>query len=116
MNTMIITGILATVRAGLAWQAARQNGDRRAAVEALMATDLAAFGLDNDTRELLELSRAGLAYLSKRGLAVEQAVFLIEQADAEGRDVTSEEVRAELAVSGAELDETQTLIDQMGAP
>lgn len=114
MNTMIITGILATVRAALTWHAARQNGDRQAALAALSATDLGAFGLDDDTRELLELSRAGLAYLSKRGLAVEQAVALIERADAEGRDVTSDEVRAQLAVTHAELDETQALIDQMG--
>lgn len=114
MNTQLVAGILTTVRAVLGWLTAKQNGDRSAALAALQAADLRQFGFDNDTLEAVLLGRAALTYLTQRGVIVDEAIALIEAAEAEGRDVTTEEVREQLDLSKAELDETEELINQMG--
>lgn len=114
MNVQLIAGILATVRVVLSYLSVRQGGDRAAALQVLQSADLSQFGLEGDALETALLGRAALAYLSQRGVIVDEAVALIELAESEGRDVTSEEVQDQLDLTAVELEETQDMIDQLG--
>jgi len=111
MNAQLITGILATVRVVLSYLVARQGGDRSAALELLRSANFEAYGLEGDALETALLGRAALTYLTQRGVIVDEVVALIELVEAEGRDVTTEEVQEQLDLTAVELDETQDLID-----
>ena len=114
MTAQLAVGILTTIRSVLAYFQARQTGgDRDAALALLTRGNLEAAGLDEDAIEAALIARAGLVYLDKRGVPVQQSVDLIAAAEAEGRDVTTEEVQAALDQTQAELDETQDAIDNM---
>ena len=63
--------------------------------------------------QLLNMMQAGLSWLANRGIARDRALSLLETAQAEGRDVTTAEVQAELDLTQSELDETQGQIDNM---
>lgn len=115
MNTAIVAGVLTTVRSILGWWVARQSGDRTSAIEVLTSLDISGFGLDDEAVELINYGRAGLTYLSQRGVVVEDAIRLIEIAESEGRDVTSDDVRFHLDLAQVELDDTQQMIDSMGS-
>ena len=63
--------------------------------------------------QILNLLQGGLNWLATRGVTRERALTLLETAQAEGRDVTTAEVQAELDLLQGELDETQDQIDRM---
>lgn len=113
MNTLVISGILTGVRAVLSWLTARQAGNRAGALDILRAVDLSPFGLDDDALELVNYARAGLAYLTQRGVIIDEAIALIELAESEGRDITPEEVQEHLDLAQTELDDTQAMIDAL---
>ena len=115
MNTAVIAGILTTVRAIVNWFAAKQGGDVDSALNILQQDDLRGLGLSDDVLELVNYGKAGLAYLTRRGIPVEEAVELIKLAEAENRDLTEAEVDGMLDKASVELDETQAMIDAMRA-
>ena len=50
-------------------------------------------------------------WLGKRGLTRARAIQLLDNAEAEDRDLTTDEVQGELDALSSELDETERLID-----
>ncbi len=63
--------------------------------------------------QLLNVIQAGFAWLTQRGITKERALALLNQAEAEGRDVTTAEVQAELDTLQDELDETGEAIEDL---
>ena len=60
----------------------------------------------------LNIVQSILHWLSgARGIPREHAIALLNKANAEGRDVTSDEVQAELDLLQSELDDTADMID-----
>lgn len=63
--------------------------------------------------KILNAADALLNSAQSLGLAREQAEKMLNAAHAEGRDITTEEVQAELDKLQSELDDTQDMIDNM---
>jgi hypothetical protein len=112
MNTEVVVGVLATVRAVLGFISEKED-EKDVALNILSSGNLAALGLKGEVLETALLGRAMLTYLQQRKISVEKAIDLIKRAEAEGRDVTSAEVQSELDITQAQLDATQSLIDEM---
>lgn len=68
----------------------------------------------NPTEALQALNaiQALTAWLAGRGLARDRIQALLDNAAAEGRDLTTAEVQTELDQTAAELDATENLINQ----
>ena len=56
-----------------------------------------------------------LNWLEKRGMSRDRSLALLDRAELEQRDLTTDEVQSELDLSRAELDDTQKLIDESGS-
>lgn len=115
MTVELTVGILALVRSALGYAAAKNGGDRALALQMLTDQNLEQFGLVGDVLQAVRLGRASLTYLAQRGVVVDEVVKLLETAQAEGRDVTSEEVQTQLNITQTELDETQAAINAMSS-
>lgn len=64
--------------------------------------------------QILNLAQAVLNWFTSRGISRDRVFAILDTAAREGRDVTTEEVQAELDAGQAELDDTQAAIDRMG--
>lgn len=64
--------------------------------------------------QILNLAQSVLNWFTSRGVNRDRVIALLNNASAEGRDVTTAEVQAELDAGQAELDDTQAAIDRMG--
>ena len=61
--------------------------------------------------KILNMIQAGFGWLNSRGIQKDRVQALIDKAVAEGRDVTTDEVQAELDATAAELRRTGEMID-----
>ena len=113
MNINVVTGVIYLAQTTLQWLMLRNGGDRAGAVELLTAMDLSGFGLDDKVLDTVNLGRASINWLDRRGVPVGETIALLELAAEEDRDVTHEEVVDLIDTAQAELDETQNLIDQL---
>lgn len=64
--------------------------------------------------KLLNIVQAGFSWLTNRGITRDQALALLQTAEDENRDVTTQEVADMLDLTDDELAETQAMIDAMG--
>lgn len=111
MDAAVVVAILQTAKATMEFIQAQQQGN--SAVAAAAMNGVIPAGANEDLVELIQLGQTALGYLAKRGLSVSTAVGMIENAQAEGRDLTTAEVEQMLSQLQSELDTTQTMIDQM---
>lgn len=63
--------------------------------------------------QLLNVIQAAFGWLTQRGITKERALALLSKAEAEGRDVTTAEVQAELDQLQSELNDTERAIEEM---
>lgn len=63
--------------------------------------------------QLLNVIQAAFGWLTQRGITKERALALLNKAEAEGRDVTTAEVQAELDQLQSELNDTERAIEEM---
>ncbi len=63
--------------------------------------------------KILNMIQAGFGWLSSRGIQKDRVQALIDKAVAENRDVTTDEVQAELDATAAELARTGEMIDNL---
>jgi hypothetical protein len=63
--------------------------------------------------QLLNVVDGLLTFISARGVTKERVLLMLQQAEAEGRDITTSEVQAELDQLSLELGATQDQIDEM---
>lgn len=63
--------------------------------------------------QILNVVESLFTWLTNRGIARDNALKLLNTAQAEGRDVTTAEVQAELDTLQGELDDTQDAIDNI---
>ena len=86
--------IVKGVKAGIAWLVAQRGGsnaDALAIIEQWQgARDKSIFG--EDISDILSMTASGLSWLTSRKMTNADVVALLEAADAEGRDLTDEEV------------------------
>ena len=101
MDPTVIVAVLTTVRAAMEFIQAQQQGNAAAAVDAL--TGAIPPDADDHIVDLIELGQTALGYLAKRGVSIDAAVGLIEQAQTEQRDLTVEEVQYMLDQLQSEL-------------
>jgi len=113
MDPLLINGILTGIRAGITWLTVRREGNRDAALDVIRSVDLRPFGLDEDALEIVNWTKAGLSYLSRRNVPVDETLAVIEAAEAEDRDVTPDELAGLIAAAQTELDATQDMIDEL---
>jgi hypothetical protein len=101
MDPLIAIELIRGVKAGLAWLMATRGGspaDAMAIVQQWQgARDKSIFG--DDINDVLSMTASGVTFLQKRGVVVEEAVNVIAAAEAEGRDLTDEEVLAFFAAT-----------------
>ena len=66
--------------------------------------------------KIISMMQAGFTWLSERGIHKDRVQAMIDKAVAEGRDVTTAEVQAELDAGQKELDATADAIAGMENP
>ena len=96
MDPLIAIELIRGVKAGLAWIVNMRGGNRDDAMAVIRqwqgARDKSIFG--EDINDILAMTASGMNFLAARGVVVEEAVAVLETAEAEGRDLTDEEVLA----------------------
>ncbi len=63
--------------------------------------------------QILNIVESLFTWLTSRGLTRDRVLTILNTAQAEGRDVTTAEVQAELDLLQGELDDTQEAIDNL---
>lgn len=96
MDPLIAIELIRGVKAGLAWLVNMRGGNRDDAMAIVRqwqgSRDKSIFG--EDINDILAMTASGMNFLAARGVVVEEAVAVLEAAEAEGRDLTDEEVLA----------------------
>ena len=90
----IVLEVLRGVRAGMAWFVSKRGGNNAGAMAAIRqwgaSRDKSLFG--DDINDALGLASSGLAFLTARGMIVDEVMALLDRAAAEDRDVSDDEV------------------------
>lgn len=113
MNMIVVQGIFGLVGSVMQWLIAKQEGNAVTALDILRSTDMSAFGFDDDTLESINIARAGLGYLSRRGLPVKETTDLILLAQSEDRDVTDDELAVLFQGASLEMGQTRNMIAEL---
>ncbi len=117
LDPLIAIELIRGIKAGLGWLVATRGGSPADAMAIVRqwqgARDKSIFG--EDINDILAMTASGVSFLTARGIVVEEAINVIAAAEAEGRDLTDDEVLAFFATTDEVAEDVDDAIAELEA-